>query len=232
MRLCSADWGVQFDPLLVERIIDVLAAFIFVCSLLVLATERRHLHVRLYAVQSFFLAAVAFSVAFFNCERHIFIATGLTLILKVIAIPLLMERIMRRLVPQHPVKPALNVPSSLLIAAVLVLAADYLTRSILATGHEFELTRNVLTISLSVVLLGLLTMITRKKALTQVIGFLTMENGLFLAGIAITAGMPMIVELGIFFDVLVAAFIMGVFLYRISETFDTINVEELTRLKH
>ena len=232
MRLCSLDWGLYFDPQLVERIIDLLAAFILVCSLLLLATERRRLHVRLYAIQALFLAGVAFSVAFFHCERHIFIATGLTLILKVIAIPLLLERIVHRLVPQQPVKPAINVPSSLLIAAALVLAADYLTRSVLAAGHELELARNVLTVSLSVVLLGLLTMVTRKKALTQVLGFLTMENGLFLAGIAITAGMPMIVELGIFFDVLVAVVIMGVFLYRISETFDTINVEELTRLKH
>jgi hydrogenase-4 component E len=222
----------HFDPQFVERLIATLAVFILIASLLVLATERRRVHVRLYAVQSLFLAAIAFSVAFFNCERHIFIAAGLTLLLKVIAMPLLPERIIHRLNPQRPIKLAINVPSSLLIAAGLVFVADYLTRNILATGQELALARNVLTISLAVVLMGLLTMITRKKALSQVIGFLTMENGLFLAGIVITAGMPMIVELGVFFDVLVAVFIMGVFLFRISETFDTISVDELTRLKH
>lgn len=232
MPTCSVDWGLQFDPQFAERLIAMLAAFILIASLLVLATERRRVHLRLYAAQSLFLAAIAFSVAFFDCERHIFLAAGLILFLKVIIIPLLLERIIQRLKPQRPVKPAINVPSSLLIAAGLVLVADYLTRNILAAGHEFELARSVLTVSLAVVLMGLLTMITRKKALSQVIGFLTMENGLFLAGIVITAGMPMIVELGIFFDVLVAVFIMGVFLFRISETFDTISVEELTRLKH
>ena len=232
MPFCSTDLGLTFDPQVGERLIDLFAAFMLVCSLLFLATERRRLHVRLYAFQSLSLAVVALSVAFFQCERHIFIAAALTLLLKVIIIPVALERILHRLIPQQTVKPVINIPSSLLIAGVLVLAADLLTQSILATGHPFALTRNVLTVSLAVMLLSLLSMVTRKKALTQVIGFLSMENGLFLAGITITAGMPMIVELGVFFDVLVAFFIMGVFLYRISETFDTINLEKLTKLKH
>ncbi|MBI3460920.1 hydrogenase, partial [Candidatus Acetothermia bacterium] len=221
MPFCSLDFGLHFDPQQVARVLDFFATFILVCSLLVLATERRHVHVRIYALQSLSLAAVAFSVAFFNCERHIFIATALIFISKVIVIPVLLGRLMTRLIPQQPVKPMINIPSSLLFAAVLVLIADYLTRNILSAGHEFELARSVLTDSVGVVLLGLLIMIARKKALTQIIGFLTMENGLFLTGIAITAGMPLIVELGVLFDVLVAAFLMGVLLYRISETFDS-----------
>ncbi|MBI3460605.1 hydrogenase [Candidatus Acetothermia bacterium] len=221
----------SLDPKLLNQLIDLFAAFILVSSFLVLAIKRLYVHVRLYATQSFFLALVAFLVAAFGGEPHIFIAAALTFIFKVILMPFLFRRIINRLNVQQEAQLTLNVPASLIVAAGLVLGADYLTRTILETNQTFELSRNVLTVSLSVVLMGLFTMVTRKKALTQVIGFLTIENGLFLAGIAITAGMPMIVELGVLFDVLVAVFIMGVLLYRINETFDTINVEKLTKLK-
>lgn len=221
----------SLDLKLLNQLIDLFAAFILVSSFLVLATKRLYVHVRLYATQSFFLALVAFLVAAFGGEPHIFIAAALTFIFKVILMPFWFRRIINRLNVQQEAQLTLNVPASLIVAAGLVLGADYLTRTILETNQTFELSRNVLTVSLSVVLMGLFTMVTRKKALTQVIGFLTIENGLFLAGIAITKGMPMIVELGVFFDVLVAVFIMGVLLYRINETFDTINVEKLTKLK-
>jgi hydrogenase-4 component E len=219
------------DAKLMNQLLDLFAAFILVSSFLVLAIKRLYVHVRLYAIQSFFLTIVAFIVAFYGGEPHIFIAVGLTFLFKVLVVPALLIRMIARLNVQQEITLTLNVPTSLLIAAGLILGADYLTRSIVSAGQSVELSRNVLTISVSVLLMGLLTMVTRKKALTQVIGFLTMENGLFLTGIAITAGMPMIVELGVFFDVLVAVFIMGVLLHRINETFDTINVEKLTKLK-
>ena len=75
-------------------------------------------------------------------------------------------------------------------------------------------------------------MMTRKKAVTQLVGLLTMENGLFLSGLAITYGMPLIVEVGIFFDILVAALILGVFMFRINQTFETINMDTLRSLRH
>ena len=81
-------------------------------------------------------------------------------------------------------------------------------------------------------LIGLFIMMTRKKGVTQIIGLLTMENGLFLSGLAITYGMPLIVEVGIFFDIMVAAMILGVFVFRINQTFETINIDELRSLRH
>jgi hydrogenase-4 component E len=82
------------------------------------------------------------------------------------------------------------------------------------------------------ILIGLFIMMTRKKGVTQIVGLLTMENGLFLSGLSITYGMPLIVEVGIFFDILVAAMILGVFVYRINQTFETINVDALRSLRH
>jgi hydrogenase-4 component E len=90
----------------------------------------------------------------------------------------------------------------------------------------------VLSVSIAVMLIGLFIMMTRKKALTQIVGLLTIENGVFLSGLSITYGMPLIVEVGIFFDILVAALILGVFVFRINQTFDSINVDALRRLKH
>jgi hydrogenase-4 component E len=218
------------DSRFLNQIIDISAAFILVASFLVLAIKRLHVHVRLYGIQSLFLTVVAVAVGLAG-ERHIFFAAALIFIFKVMVIPILLARLIKRLQVQQETQLTINIPTSLLLAASLILGADYLTRTILTTGHTPGLSRSILTISISVILMGLLTMVTRKKALTQVVGFLTMENGLFLAGIAIAAGMPMIVELGVFFDVLIAAFIMGVLLHRINETFDTINVEKLTKLK-
>ncbi len=220
----------SISPQLLDQAIEMSAAFMLVSSFLVLAIKRLHVHVRLYAIQSLFLTAVAVCVGL-SGEKHIFWVAALTFLFKVIIIPALFARLIRRLNIQQETQLTLNVPASLLIAAGLVFGADYLTRTILTTGNGVELSRNILTISIAVLLLGLFTMVTRKKALTQVIGFLTMENGLFLTGIAIAKGMPLLVELGVFFDVLVAVFIMGVLLHRINETFDTINVEKLTKLK-
>jgi hydrogenase-4 component E len=220
----------SFDPQVLNHAIEIGAASMLVSIFLVLAIKRLHMHVRLFAVQSLFLTIVALAVGF-SGEAHIFWAAALTFLFKVIVIPLLFMRLIKKLEIQQEIQLTLNIPTSLLLGAGLVLGADYLTRAILTAGHTLELSRTILTISLALLLLGLFTMVTRKKALTQVIGFLTMENGLFLAGIAITQGMPLIVELGVFFDILVAVFIMGVLLHRINETFDTINVEKLTRLK-
>jgi hydrogenase-4 component E len=91
-------------------------------------------------------------------------------------------------------------------------------------------TRNIIAISLAVVLIGLLTMVFRQQALVQVLGFMSMENGLFLAAVSATGGMPLAVELGVAFDVLVAMVLFGVFFFQIRESIDSLNVDRLNRL--
>jgi hydrogenase-4 component E len=92
-------------------------------------------------------------------------------------------------------------------------------------------TRNTIAISLAVVLLGMLLMISRRKAVTQVIGFMSLENGLFFAAVVSTFGMPMVVELGVAFDVLVAAILFGVFFFQIRASIDSLDVDRLNRLR-
>ncbi len=122
---------------------------------------------------------------------------------------------------------------SLLICGGLVIVADSVAQPILSAqvGDTMGVSR-VLPASIAMILIGLFIMIARKKAVTQLIGLLTMENGLFLSGLAITYGMPMIVEVGIFFDILMAALILGVFMFRINRTFESISMDTLRSLRH
>jgi hydrogenase-4 membrane subunit HyfE len=127
------------------------------------------------------------------------------------------------------IEPLLNVPTTMLVGIVLVIVAFYVASPIsqLATS----VARGTLGIALACVLLSFLMMITRARAIPQVIGFLSMENGLFFSAAAATNGMPMIVELGVGLDVLVGILILGVFLFQIREQFDSLDIHHLEKLK-
>jgi hydrogenase-4 component E len=94
-----------------------------------------------------------------------------------------------------------------------------------------SLGHHTLSVAISVFLIGFFMMVNRRKALTQVLGMLTLENGVFLAAICLTYGMPLIVELGVFFDVLVAVLVLGILVYRIRETFESMDVSKMRRLR-
>jgi hydrogenase-4 component E len=116
----------------------------------------------------------------------------------------------------------------MMVAAALVIFSYWIVLPI--ARLELINTRNVISLSLAVVQLGMLLMVARRQVVAQVIGFMSMENGLFLAAVAATRGMPLVVELGIAFDVLVAAVLFGVFFFHIRESIDTLDVDQLTRL--
>ena len=122
-----------------------------------------------------------------------------------------------------------NVPAGVLICGALVMLAFFITQPILPLG--FLLTRDSLAIALAIVLIGFFTMIARQKAVSQLMGFLVMENGLFLGATAATYGMPLIVELGIFFDVLVGALVFGVYSNQLQDITESADTSELTTLE-
>ncbi len=147
-------------------------------------------------------------------------------------IPFMLVYVMDKIKVTKEVEPIIGIPSSLLICGILTVVAFYVTQPFVIQGSAIDtITKNCLAISLAVVLIGFFTMISRKKAITQIMGLLTMENGLFLAAISVTYGMPLIVELGIFFDILIAVLIMGLFAFRINRTFDSVDTTVLRRLK-
>jgi hydrogenase-4 component E len=188
--------------------------------------------VRLLALQGIALGALALAVAYVANAPHIYVAAALTLVLKGGVIPWMLLYVMDKLGTEREVEPLVSIPLSLLVCGGLTVVAFYITQPIIFSGGAITtITRDCLAISLAVVLIGFFTMISRKKAITQVMGMLTMENGLFLAAISVTYGMPLIVELGIFFDALVAVLIMGLFTFRIKRTFASVDTTVMRGLQ-
>jgi hydrogenase-4 component E len=168
-------------------------------------------------------------VGYVTGQPHLYLSAGLTLLLKVVLIPLLLHRVIERLDVRWDVEPLINIPTTMLIGIALVIFAFNLGAPIARLSASVA--RGTLGIALASVLLSFLMMITRAKAIPQVIGFLAMENGLFFAATAATYGMPMVVELGIGLDVLIGALILGVFMFQIREQFDSLDIRHLEKLR-
>jgi hydrogenase-4 component E len=144
-------------------------------------------------------------------------------------IPWILHRLIDRLNVRWDVETLINIPTTMLIGILLVIFAFNLALPIAQLSSSIA--RGTLGIALACMLLSFMMMITRSKAVPQVIGFLSMENGLFFAATAATYGMPMVVELGIALDVLVGILILGVFLFQIRERFDSLDIRHLEKLK-
>jgi hydrogenase-4 component E len=212
-----------------SQLVDLGSALLLLTCFAIVAQRRLSACVDLFAAQSVFLAATAALVAFLTGIQHIYAAALLTIVIKAVVIPRILRQVIERLNVTRELVMNVNVPAGLLICGGLVMLAFYITQPIIPLG--FLLTRDSLAIALAIVLIGFFTMIARKKAVTQVIGFLVMENGLFLGATAAAYGMPLIVELGVFFDVLVGALIIGIYTHRLQDAFDTVDTSKLTILK-
>lgn len=217
----------------VELLIDIFAAAILVTAFLIVSSRSLVFYIRLFALQSFLLGVVALLVVVGYGETHILIAAVLTIAIKAIAIPVVLTRVIERIHVQKEIRFSISITASLLLCGGIVILADSVAQSILRSPHaEASAVSRVLSVSIAMMLIGLFIMMTRRKALTQIVGLLTMENGVFLSGLSITYGMPLIVEMGIFFDILVAVLILGVFVFRINKTFESISIDSLRSLRH
>ncbi len=212
-----------------SQMVDLCAALLLVTCFAIVAQRRLSACVDVFALQSVFLAATAALVAFLTGIHHIYIAAALTVAIKVIVIPRILKKVIERLNVTRELVMNVNIPAGLLICGALVILAFFITQRIIPLG--FLLTRDSLSIALAILMIGFFTMIARKKAVTQVIGFLVMENGLFLGATVAAHGMPLIVELGVFFDVLVATLIIGIYTHRLQDAFDSVDTSKLTVLK-
>ena len=215
-------------PLWVQ-LINLLAALLLLLAFAMLAQRRVLSLIDLFAAQGFALACSTAIVAYATRQPHLFWSAGLTLALKVILLPWLLHRLIRQLDVRWDVEGLINIPTTMLIGIVLVVFAFNLALPIAQLAST--VTRATLGIAMASVMLSFLMMITRRKAIPQVIGFLAMENGLFFAATSATYGMPMVVELGIALDVLVGTLIFGVFFFHIRETFESLDIHHLEKLK-
>jgi hydrogenase-4 component E len=194
-----------------------------------LAQRRIRTLIHLFALQGAALVCSTLIVAWSSGQNHLYYSAALTLVLKVIILPWILHRLIRKLNIKWDVETLFNIPTTMLVGIALVVFAFNLAAPIsLMAG---TITKSTLGIAMACVLLSFLMMITRSKAVPQVIGFLAMENGLFFAATSATYGMPMVVELGIALDVLVGMVILGIFFFQIRETFDSLDLKHMEKLK-
>lgn len=217
------------DEMITGNLIDLCAVLMLLTSVMAIATTRMKPLINLFSIQSVFLAALAFIIAWTSDTPHIYIMCVLTIALKVVVMPRMLLYIMSRINVDKEVELSIGIPGSLLISGLLIILSYYITEPLLTSIETVE--RNCLALSVSIILIGLLMMCTRRKAITETVGLLMMENGLFLGAVALSYGMPLIVEIGAFFDVMVAVIIIGIFAYRINRSFNSVDTTFLRRLR-
>ncbi|HWC01751.1 MAG TPA: hypothetical protein VHF87_03190 [Methylomirabilota bacterium] len=187
-------------------------------------------YVNAFAWQSTVLVGVTTVVAYYGRRPDLYWVAALILAVKGVAIPALLRRMEQRFRAEREIKPYVNTATSLVLAGLLVLLGYAISRPLVALSRLP--TRAAMPLAMGLILVSLFVLVSRKKAITQVIGFLMLENGLALLAVLGTYGVPLIVELGVFLDALLGFLVMQIFVYRIHETFESIDVERLSRLRH
>ncbi len=211
------------------QLINLFASVILLLGFAMLAQRRVLQLINLFALQGLTLCLSTVVAAVTTGQSHLYWSAALTLVLKAILLPWILHRLVRRLQVKGEVESLINIPTTMLVGIGLVIIAFNVALPISQLSHT--ITRGTLGIALATVMLAFLMMITRQKAITQVVGFLAMENGLFLAATSATYGMSMVVELGIALVVLVGVIILGVFFFQIRDQFDSLDIRHMERLK-
>ena len=211
------------------QLLNLFAALLLLLSFAMLLQRRTVTLVNILAMQGILLCAATLVLAWRTGQSHLYVSAALTLLLKVLLLPWLLHRLIRRLNVYWDSETTLNTAGTMLVGVLIVIFSCGLAQPISAVASTAM--RSAIGIAVAVILLAFLTMITRRKAMSQVVGFLSMENGLFFGAMSASYGMPMIVEFGVALDILVAMLVLGVFFFQIREQFDSLDLHHLESLK-
>jgi hydrogenase-4 component E len=214
--------GIDFD------IAHLLAGSLVLVSFLELYQDRLYSLLNIYALHALVLAASVAWQAFIQDAPHLYITAAIALVFKAVIIPVTLHRIIVRLGIHREIDKAVSVGITMLAGIGLV--ALSMVVMLRVTQEADPLAREDLAFALAVVLLGLLMMVTRRNAVSQVVGFMSLENGLVLAATG-AKGMPLVVEISVAFSILIAFIVIGIFLFRIRERFDSVDVQALDRFR-
>lgn len=215
--------GYAFD------IAHLLAGSLVLVSFMMIYQDRLYALIRTFALQALLLALAVAWQAWIQGAHHLFVSAAIALVFKAMIVPWALHRIVTRLGIHREVETVVNVVPTMLAGMGLV-ALSILLMLQLTAAAENALAREDLAFALSVILLGMLMMVTRRNAVSQVIGFMSLENGLILAA-AGAQGMPLVVEISVAFSVLIAMIVIGVFLFRIRERFDSVDLEAMDEFR-
>lgn len=216
------------DQLLITKIIDFLASVFLMLGFVIGINRKIFSTIDLYAFQSAILAVLAVLIGYAHNESQLFVSAVFVILIKVWIIPRTLRATMRSVKINDDFLPYLSRSLSMVIETILIIVSYNIVSSVFDPAQIVY--KNTLAVSIAVFLIGFFMMINRRRTISQVIGFLIMENGLFFFAISLAYGMPLIVELGVFFDVLVVALILGIFIFKIKESFYSIDTKELNKL--
>ena len=215
-------------PHLEFDIAHLLAGGLVVVSFMLLYQDRLYSLLNVYALHAIVLALAVAWQAYIQDAPHLYVTAAIALGFKAIVIPLALHRIIERLGIHREIETVVGIGLTMLVGIGLVALAMVVMLRV--TGGATPIAREDLAFALAVVLLGLLVMVTRRNAVSQVIGFMSLENGLVLAATG-AKGMPLVVEISVAFSVLIAFIVIGIFLFRIRERFDTVDMQALDRFR-
>lgn len=214
---------------MIHDFVILCAAGMLVSLYLMVGQKALVVAIRLYGLQSLLLGAVAAALGLAGARPHLLVTAALTVVLKAALIPWFLLRVIDRVGIRREIEPYVNVPASLLLCLGLTVVGYRVSLGM--AGASRGIAHQVVGVALSMVLIGLFLMVTRRKAITQILALLAVENAVFLVAVGASSGMPLVVELGISFDVILAVLVLGVLVHRIVDRFESMDTSRLSNLR-
>lgn len=213
---------------LAAHFIDIIGAFLLITMIIILEAGDLYRAIYTMAAQSIFIALAGAVLGAATHNRDLWVIAVLTLVVKVVALPWLLVRVIQRMRIDRKIEALIPVTITLAIAAAIVMMAFNLSSSLGSVKQV--ITGNALPIGISLMLIGILVMMSRRKALMQMVGLFASENGIFFTAMAVSQGMPLIIEIGVTLDVILGALVMGVILLRDKSSVGS-DIADLDQLK-
>ena len=216
------------SPELATRLIDVLGALLLFTMILILGAGQLYRAIYAVAAQSVLIALAGVVLGAATGNVDLFIVAGITLVVKAIGLPWLLLRVIRRVGVRREIEAVVPITATLAVAAGIVVLAFRLSSSLGAVRQA--ITGNALPVGIALTLIGVLVMMSRRTAMTQMVGLFASENGIFFTAMAVSQGMPLIIEIGVVLDVILGALVMGVLVLRVRSSVDA-DIADLDRLR-
>lgn len=213
---------------LATRLIDVLGALLLFTMLLILAAGQIFRAIYAVAVQAVFLGVAGVVLGAATGNVDLWVIAGITIVVKAVLLPWLLIRVVRRVQISREIEPVIPTTVTLAVAAAIVVLAFHLNASLGPVRQT--ITGNALPVGVTLILVGVLVMASRRKALVQMVGLFASENGIFFTAMAISQGMPLIIEIGVILDVVLGALVMGILVLRVRSSVDA-DIADLESLK-
>ena len=212
----------------VHTIIDDLGALLLFTMILIVAADQIYRAIYAVAAQSLLIAIAGGVLATATGNVDLWVIAGITLAVKAIVLPWVLHRVVQRMNVRREVEPVIPVGATLALAVVIVVVSFQLSASLGPVRQA--ITGNALPVGIALTLTGVLAMATQKTALTQMVGLFASENGIFFTAMSVTQGMPLIIEIGVILDVILAALVMAIMVLRVRSTVDA-DIADLDRLR-